>query len=72
MNLGEMMNEYFSREAAMKRQRELVARASLETLEALWTGWDGMALMRIDGEPVNESYVVEELKRRGSTVEDLP
>lgn len=72
MNLGELINGFFAREAVAKRQAELISGASLETLEALWRNWDAVSLMRINGEIVNEASVVEELKRRGSTAEDLP
>lgn len=72
MNLAALLNEFTSNLLREQKYEAMLAAASLETLEALWNEWDGMALMKIDGEYIPEREVVQELYRRKSTVKYLP
>jgi len=72
MSIGELLNQFVADQLRQKRWWELIHKTSLDELERMWNEWDGMAVMKIDGEYVPESYIVQELKARNSTVDYMP
>lgn len=72
MTLSELLNRFTSEQNLQKRWLELIEKTTLQELERMWNEWDGIAVMKIDGEYVPESYIVQELHKRGSKADYLP
>lgn len=48
-----------------QRARKALDSATTEAIKAVWDSWDGMAVMTVAGVYIPDSWIVEELKKRG-------
>lgn len=57
--------EIWNRFQREQRAENAIKKATTEEIEAVWREWDGMAVMKLDGVYIPDSWIVAELYKRG-------